>query len=161
MKYVATFLVLFASYVLLAGLHVQELVVGSIVSLMLTVLIANMVDYKVDFKLPIRLLVFIFVYVPVFVYQLVLANLDVARRVLSPKIPLNPGFVKIKTDLKGDFAKLTLANSITLTPGTLSIDVDGDDMYIHTVDVKGKSPEENKENISNLFEKILGVVFKW
>ncbi|WP_240516011.1 Na+/H+ antiporter subunit E [Candidatus Izimaplasma bacterium ZiA1] len=160
MKYVATFLVLFASYVLLAGLHVQELVVGSIVSLMLTVLIANMVDYKVDFKLPIRLLVFIFVYVPVFVYQLVLANLDVARRVLSPKIPLNPGFVKIKTDLKGDFAKLTLANSITLTPGTLSIDVDGDDMYIHTVDVKGKSPEENKKNISSLFEKILGVVFK-
>ena len=160
MKYVATFLVLFASYVLLAGLHVQELVVGSVVSLMLTVLIANMVDYKVDFKLPIRLLVFIFVYVPVFIYQLVLANLDVAKRVLSPKIPLNPGFVKIKTDLKGDFAKLTLANSITLTPGTLSIDVDGDDMYIHTVDVKGKSPEENKKNISSLFEKILGVVFK-
>ena len=160
MKYVATFLVLFASYILLAGLHVQELVVGSVVSLMLTFLIANMVDYKVDFKLPIRLLVFIFVYVPVFIYQLVLANLDVARRVLSPKIPLNPGFVKIKTDLKGDFAKLTLANSITLTPGTLSIDVDGEYMYIHTVDVKGKSPEENKKNISSLFEKILGVVFK-
>jgi multicomponent Na+:H+ antiporter subunit E len=104
--------------------------------------------------------VFIFVYVPLFVFQLVLSNIDIAFRVLSPKIPLNPGFIKISTDLKGDFAKLTLANSITLTPGTLSVDIDGSDIYIHTVDVKGKTPEENRELISSKFEKVLGVVFK-
>ncbi|MFK5883248.1 MAG: Na+/H+ antiporter subunit E [Candidatus Izemoplasma sp.] len=160
MKYVATFLVLFSSYVLLAGLDVQELMLGVFVSVVLTVLLANMVDYTIDYKFPIRLLVFIFAYVPVFIYQLVLSNLDVARRVLSPRIPLNPGFVKIHTDLKGDFAKLALANSITLTPGTLSIDIKGSDIYVHTVDVKGKTPEENRANISSTFEKLLGVVFK-
>lgn len=160
MKYVATFLVLFASYVVLAGFHVQELMLGAFVSVVLTILLANMVEYTIDYKFPIRLLVFIFAYVPVFIYQLVLSNFDVARRVLSPKIPLNPGFVKIKTDLKGDFAKLTLANSITLTPGTLSIDIKDDAIYVHTIDVKGKTPEENKQNISSSFEKLLGVVFK-
>lgn len=89
-----------------------------------------------------------------------MANLDVARRVLSIKIPLNPGIVKVKTDLKSDFGKLTLANSITLTPGTLSIDVEDDYIYIHTIDVKGKTESENQANISGPFEKILGGIFE-
>ena len=161
MKYVATFLVLFASYVLLAGFGIYELILGAFVSLVLTFILAKLVDYSVNIFFPYYLLKFIVIYLPVFTWQLILANFDVARRVLSPKIPLNPGFVKITTDLQGDFAKLTLANSITLTPGTLSIDIDGQDIYIHTVDVKGKTPEENRENISAKFEKVLGVVFKW
>ena len=162
MKYVATFLVLFASYLALAGIHVQELLLGAIVSALLTVILAKHVNYTIDYRFPVRLLVFIFAYIPLFVWQLILSNLAVARIVLSPKINkhLNPGFVKISTDLKGDFAKLTLANSITLTPGTLSVDIDGNDIYIHTVNIKGKTPEENRENISAKFEKLLGVIFK-
>lgn len=160
MKYLATFLVLFASYLALAGFQLQELLFGVVVSVTLTLILAKNVNYTIDYRFPVKLLVFIFAYVPLFVWQLILANFDVARRVLSPKIPLNPGFVKISSDLEGDFAKLTLANSITLTPGTLSIDVDGNDIYVHTIDVKGKTPEENKENISAKFEKVLGVVFK-
>ena len=161
MKYVATFLVLFASYLALAGFELQELLLGAVISVALTFILAKHVNFTLDYRFPVRLLVFVFAYVPLFVFQLILSNIDVAFRVLSPKIPLNPGFVKISTDLKGDFAKLTLANSITLTPGTLSVDVDGSDIYIHTVDVKGKTPEENREIISSKFEKVLGVVFKW
>ncbi len=161
MKYVATFLVFFASYILLAGLHVQELMLGALVSVILTIILAKFVNYTIDYRFPVKLLVFIFAFLPVFIWQLILSNIDVARRVLSPSLPLNPGFVKIKTDLKGDFGKLALANSITLTPGTLSVDVDGEYLFIHTVDVKGKTPEENKEIISAKFEKLLGVIFKW
>ena len=160
MKYVATFLVLFASYVLLAGFQVQELMLGALVSVILTIILAKLVNYTIDYRFPVKLLVFIFAYLPVFTWQLILSNIDVAKRVLSPKIPLNPGFVKIKTDLKGDFAKLALANSITLTPGTLSVDVQGEYLYIHTIDVKGKTPEENREIISAKFEKVLGGIFK-
>lgn len=166
MKYVATFLVLLVSYLALVGLvgnmdmFLQELALGAVVSVVLTFILANYVNYTIDLKFPVRLLVFVFAYIPVFVWALILANLDVARRVLSPKIPLNPGFVKVNTELEGDFAKLTLANSITLTPGTLSVDVNENDIYVHTVDVKGKTPEENKQNISARFEKLLGVIFK-
>jgi len=160
MKYVATFLVLFTVYILLAGFVVQELVLGALISVILTIIIAHYVNYQIDWKLPYRIVLFLVLYLPVFVWQLVLANIDVAGRVLRPIIPLNPGFVKVDTDLKGDFAKLMLANSITLTPGTLSVDIKDQSIYVHTVDVKGKTAEENREIISGLFERILGVIFK-
>jgi multicomponent Na+:H+ antiporter subunit E len=100
------------------------------------------------------------VYLFVFIWQLLLANIDVARRVLSPTIPLNPGIVKVKTKLKGDFGKLTLANSITLTPGTLSIDIIDDELFVHTVFVKGETEEAKQQNIIEPFEKILGGIFE-
>lgn len=160
MKYVTTFLVLFVVYVLLAGFVVQELILGAIVSFVLTLIIAKYVDYKIDAMFPVRLVKFLFVYMFVFIWQLLLANIDVARRVLSPKIPLNPGIVKVETKLKGDFAKLSLANSITLTPGTLSMDVDNENLYVHTVNVKGETEEAKQQNIKEPFEKILGGIFE-
>jgi multicomponent Na+:H+ antiporter subunit E len=160
MKYVATFLVLFSVYLLLAGITLEEAIVGALISALLSIVLFKYVNYTIDIKLPYRLLVFLFVYVPVFIWQLLLSNLDIARRVLSPKIPLNPGIVKVDTKLEGDFAKLTLANSITLTPGTLSIDVEDQGIYVHTVDVKGKDKESRNKEVAGIFEKILGVVFK-
>ncbi len=160
MKYLATFMVLFASYIALAGFELMELAVGAVVAVVLTFILANSVNYKIDIKFPIRLIVFIIVYIPVFVFELIKANIDIARRVLSPTIPLNSGFVKVKTELDGDFAKLTLANSITLTPGTLTVDVKDDELFIHCVDVPGETEEENRKAISSTFERILRVVFK-
>ena len=160
MKYLATFVVLFLVYLSLAGITVDEVILGSIVSAILTVILVKYVNFKIDYLLPIRLVKFVFIYIPVFIWKLLLANFDIARRVLSPKIPLNPGIVKIKTELPGDFGKLTLANSITLTPGTLSIDVEDDYIFVHTVDVKGKNETENQAIISGTFEKILGGIFK-
>jgi multicomponent Na+:H+ antiporter subunit E len=160
MKYLTTFVTLLLVYLLLAGFTVDEVILGSIVSAVLTLILVNYVNFQVDWNFPIKLLKFLFIYLPVFIWKLILANLDVARRVLSPRIPLNPGIVKVKTDLKGDFGKLTLANSITLTPGTLSIDVEDDYVFVHTIDVKGKTESENQANISGPFEKILGGIFK-
>lgn len=161
MKYVATFLVLFLVYVMLTGgFVVQELILGALISVILTLIIAHYVNYKIDWKLPIRLAIFLVWYLPVFIWQLLLANIDVAKRVLHPKLPLHPGFVEVPTDLEGDFAKLMLANSITLTPGTLSIDVKDQSVFVHTVNVVGQSKEEHKSHISARFERILGVIFK-
>jgi multicomponent Na+:H+ antiporter subunit E len=87
------------------------------------------------------------------------ANLDVARRVISPSLPINPGIVKIKTRLKSDYAKMVLANSITLTPGTLSVDIVDDYIYIHWIDVKSTDPEQAFKDIAETFEKILIKIF--
>jgi len=159
MKYVTTFVTLLLVYLLLAGFYWDEVILGSIVSAILTIIIAKYTNFRINWLFPVKLLKFLFIYIPVFIWKLILANLDMARRVLSPKIPLNPGIVKVKTELKGDLGKLTLANSITLTPGTLSIDVEGDYIFVHTVDVLGKNENENKANISGPFEKILGGIF--
>lgn len=63
--------------------------------------------------------------------QIFMANIDVARRVLDPKLPISPGIIKFSSRLKSDVALTTLANSITLTPGTLTMDIIGEDYYIH------------------------------
>ncbi|XFA98754.1 Na+/H+ antiporter subunit E [Candidatus Izemoplasma sp. B36] len=160
MKYFTAFITLLLVYLLLAGFQVDEVILGSMISAALAFILVKYINFSIDIFFPWKLVKFVFVYLPVFIWKLILANLDVARRVLSPKIPLNPGIVKIKTDLKGDIGKLTLANSITLTPGTLSIDVEDDFVYVHTIDVKGKTKEEKRKNISGSFEKILGGIFK-
>lgn len=160
MKYVTTFVTFLLIYLLIAGFTVDEVILGSIVSVILTIILVRYIDFRIDKTFPIKLLKFLFIYIPVFLWKLILANLDIARRVLSIKIPLNPGIIKVKTNLKGDFGKLTLANSITLTPGTLSIDVDEDCIYVHTVDVKEKEEEKIQANISEPFESILGGIFK-
>jgi multicomponent Na+:H+ antiporter subunit E len=71
-----------------------------------------------------------------FLFAMLKANLDVAYRVITGKI--RPGIVRIHTGLKNDLEVLVLANSITLTPGTLTVDVDeeSNDMFIHWINVE-------------------------
>jgi multicomponent Na+:H+ antiporter subunit E len=91
---------------------------------------------------------------------MVKANLDVARRVLSPSLPINPAIVKIHLNLKGDISKLTLANSITLTPGTLSLEIDDDCIYVHWIDIKTDDPKKIKKAIVGSLEKRIGGIFE-
>ena len=53
----------------------------------------------------------------------------------------------MKTSLTNDFAKTILANSITLTPGTLTVEVNGDDFYVHWINISSDNPEIQKEII--------------
>ena len=70
-------------------------------------------------------------------------------------MPIAPGFVKVPVKIKSDAGKLLLANSITLTPGTISVDADETNIYVHWIDVK-----EDRKKVSAAFEKILGRLFK-
>ncbi len=91
--------------------------------------------------------------------SIVKSNFDVARRVVQPTIPINPGIVKVKTKLKSPIGRMILANSITLTPGTLSVDVKGDYFYIHWIDVTDIDEKGATEKIVSGFEKYLEVIF--
>jgi multicomponent Na+:H+ antiporter subunit E len=80
-------------------------------------------------------------------------------------LPIKPGNVKIKTSLNKDTARTILANSITLTPGTMSVDINPDknEYYIHWIDVASSNPRdvnENTKKISSVFEKILKEIFE-
>ncbi len=145
-------------WLLLTGFSYSELLSGIIVSIAAALIFKKYHLIRFDALLLWRLLKFVFVYLPIFVVEMVKANVDVAARVLNPKLPLNPGFVKVKSELKGEVSKLFLANSITLTPGTLTIDVDDQDFYVHWIDVK--SLEEKEDYINARFEGILKGVFE-
>ncbi len=101
-------------------------------------------------------------YVPMFLWECLKANIDVALRVLNPKLPINPGIVKVKTTLKSDTGLTFLANSITLTPGTLCVDIDAEKgvLYIHWIDVKTQDTDKATELIVSPFEKILKKIFE-
>jgi multicomponent Na+:H+ antiporter subunit E len=103
---------------------------------------------------PVRLF-WAIVYIPVFFYHMIVANLDVAYRVLNPGLPIKPGIVKVKTKLKTNIGKATLANSITLTPGTLTVDIKDQYLYVHWINVISDDIEEATKEIVDKFEKYI------
>lgn len=107
---------------------------------------------------PRRAIAFLF-YVPWFMGQIVLSNWDVAKRVISPSLPIKPGLVRVKTRLKSPLGRMVLANSITLTPGTLTVDVEGDELCIHWIDVASSDVDAATQAIVSAFEKRLEVIF--
>jgi len=109
---------------------------------------------------PVRVFWFL-VYVPVFFYYVLKANLDVVYRALHPRMPIKPGIVKIKTVLKTDSGITALANSITLTPGTLTVDLtDEGYLYVHWINVKSDDIEEATAHIARRFEWFIQKIFE-
>jgi multicomponent Na+:H+ antiporter subunit E len=95
-------------------------------------------------------------YVPVFVYYCVKANVQVVYLVLHPAMPIKPGIVKVHTKLRSPAGITALANSITLTPGTMTVDATEDgEMYIHWISVKAPEEREATQEIAAPFEAFL------
>ena len=103
-----------------------------------------------------------FYYVPIFIWDCFKANIDVAYRVIHPNLPVHPGIVKVKTRLTSDTALTFLANSITLTPGTLTVDIDKEKgfLYVHWIEVRHTDVENSTKAIVERFEKILKRIFE-
>ena len=142
-----------------SSLIYEDILVGLVLSFLLSLFTyKSFSNLNSDKNLIVRIINTI-KYIPLFIIEMIKANLDVAHRVINPKLPINPGIVKVKTNLKSDYAKLFLANSITLTPGTLTMDLIGDDLYIHWIDVETKDKNIQKNLISKKFEDSLEGIF--
>ena len=161
MKRIIYCTLLFIVWLLLTwSLDVQNVVAGLIVSILCTVFIGHLFfDNTVNMLDPRRIFWFIY-YLPFLAFHIITANLDVMYRVLHKDMPIRPGIVRVKTTLKSDLGLTFLANSITLTPGTLTIDIIGSDMYIHWIYVKSDDPVRRTEIIVSRFENILKKVFE-
>lgn len=158
-----TFIITFLLWLLLSfSLDWQHLLIGGLVALLTAAMMGDMFARQPLKWFSPRRYFWFAVYVLVFSWECLKANIDVALRVLSPHLPINPGIVKIKTALKTETALTFLANSITLTPGTISVDVDQEEgcLYIHWIDVRTQDMEEATQMISARFERILREVFE-
>ncbi|MAS83301.1 MAG: hypothetical protein CMF44_01480 [Legionellales bacterium] len=69
--------------------------------------------------------------------QVIKSNIDVCRRILNPKLPISPRLISLKSSQSSSFARMVYANSITLTPGTISIDLDGSNIEVHSLSLEG------------------------
>ncbi len=119
-----------------------ELAIGAVLAVVVGVLLRNRFIGK-DLRMmnPVRWFTFLVYLFPLF-FAMAKANVDVAYRVITGRI--NPAIVKIDPKLKTDMSLAILANSITLTPGTLTVDVDEEtnELYVHWINV---DPEVLKE----------------
>ena len=161
MKRLAFFAVLLIIWALLTlSLNSQQVVVGIVLCLALALVLGSLYrDEPKRLFQPLRWFYFL-LYVPYFFYYCVKANLDVAYRVLHPDLPIRPGIVKVTTTLETDVAKTFLANSITLTPGTLTVDIKGKNLFVHWINVAGRDTEERTEMIVRRFERLLARIFE-
>ena len=161
---IVLFLVAFVVWCLLSWMpDWQHLVVGLFVAAICAFVTGDLfINRPHLLKHPLRYWHFFVYYLPRFLWECFKANIDVAYRVLHPNLPINPGIVKVKTTLKTDTALTVLANSITLTPGTLTVDIDKDKgiLYVHWIDVKAKDTETATKIIVERFEKILRKIFE-
>jgi len=142
-------------------IDLQVMVAGVIASLVVAFLFHEILPKEHHvFISPVRIFWFL-VYVPVFFYYMIKANFDVVYRALHPKMPIKPGIVKIKTNLKTESGITALANSITLTPGTLTVDLTDDGhLYIHWINVKSDDVEQATKLIARRFEWFLQKIFE-
>jgi multicomponent Na+:H+ antiporter subunit E len=154
------FIFLFAVWVLLTGIgDPVELLVGAVLALGLAAASGKARRAMGDFRLTPKSIAYAVVYPFVFLRELVSANLDVAARVVNPRLPVNPAIVRVRTNLKSPLGRTILANSITLTPGTITVETRDEVFYVHWIDRRGRDTTEATAAIVSKFEKYLEVIF--
>lgn len=112
---------------------IQEITIGVVVSLIIAIATHGALTGNLFTLLKPRKCLAAINYVFFFLGQMVKANIDIFFRIFRPVIPIRPGIVKAKLTLKSERARAIVANSITLTPGTITIDIIGDEIFIHWV----------------------------
>ena len=165
MRRIVLILFSFALWILLTWtFYWQNLIVGGFVAVMVGLVFGNLFVTAPAKVFQFGRWFWFILYIPVFLWELTKANFDVAYRVIisifRPKrMPIAPGIVKVKTKLKSEMGKVFLANSITLTQGTFTIDLKGEHLYIHWIYVRYKDVDQATKDIVGRFEKYLIKIF--
>ncbi|MBN2041787.1 MAG: Na+/H+ antiporter subunit E [Spirochaetes bacterium] len=132
-----SFLLLFVFWLLLSGkFDLFHMTLGFICSLLISFLTYDLLFANVRVG-DIRLTIFRFLrYIPWLMYQIITSNFYVAKLVLKPGMYIDPHIVKFRTKLESDISWVALANSITLTPGTITMNIHDGEFFIHALDRK-------------------------
>lgn len=115
--------------------------VGAAVGFPVAYLFRRLYEEEVQIVQPFRTIVPVLLYAADFSWEIVVANLDVAYRVLSPGMPLEPQVILVPLRVETAIGVTTIANSITITPGTIALDHDPEEnaLYVHVID--GRDPQ--------------------
>jgi len=138
--------------ILTANSQMSNILIGLVVSFSIALLYTKLFTHKAfEFISPFWLGVYLWILLK----NLIISNLRITKRILSKDMKLSPAIVAVKTNLDSDWKKLLLANSITLTPGTLTLDIKDDTLFIHVIEYDEGS---SKESITKEFEDIIAKV---
>ncbi|WP_457754337.1 Na+/H+ antiporter subunit E [Thermococcus sp.] len=167
-RIVLTWILLFSFWIVITtNTSLDNLIIGAIATLIIASFMRDMLmeDVRHRGHLIEKIVYFLLLYVPqyliIMAFRLIESNIKVAKNVIL--MDINPGIIKIKTDLHSDTGVTILANSITLTPGTLTLDVSkrlGETyLYVHWIDVETLNREKAGEKIKGDIEEWLKKIF--
>jgi multicomponent Na+:H+ antiporter subunit E len=154
-NFVGTTIILYGFWILLSGyFDAFHLTLGVICSLLVAYLFHDLLFANVRAG-DMRVIAVRFIaYIPWLIEQIVLANIHVAALVLNPKMPIDPRVLTFKSKLETDISSVTLANSITLTPGTITMDIKDGVFYVHALSKKvadDLNTGEMEDRIAHIF----------
>jgi len=134
--------------------HPGHVVLGSLLAIAIPYFTRHFWPEPIVVVRPLRVIQ----YIAIVCYDIVLANLQLAALILGPMSRLRPLFVRVPLDLRSDFAVTVLASTVTLTPGTVSVDVEGDVadgrlLVVHVL--RCTDPEEMVQSIKDRYERRL------
>jgi multicomponent Na+:H+ antiporter subunit E len=154
------FATLLLFWLLLSGsLAIESVLIGALIAGVVAVTLGANLSYLSGYRFTPASLAATFAYVGYFLMELVKSNLAMAGLVLTPDLPVRPAIVRVRTGLKNPIARLLLANSITLTPGTLSVELKGEWLYVHWVVAEATEAEAATRAIAAGFERYLEVMY--
>jgi len=160
-RFILTFLFLMLFWLILSfNFQFPSILAGIIISLFISLLSYNLFiqgNEGIHSKM-IGTVWYLFVYVFVLLYEMFLASFDMLYRVVT--MDINPEIVMIKSDIKSELGILLLANSITLTPGTITVDIEDEYLYVHWLYARTTHFGHASELIKGRFEQWLERVFR-
>ena len=130
------FLIFFLAWIIFNGQITTEILIfGVVIAAAVFWFVCKFMDYSLKKELKLyRSIGFFLWYFLVLLKEIVMANLDVIKRVYTVEETLEPIIVKFRVNLKTDTARVLLANSITLTPGTITVALEGNEYTVHCLD---------------------------
>lgn len=159
-NYIIMFITLMGIWLLINNSLETEIVIsGLVISLALPWLFCGKCQVFTQLNLTPKAILYSFLFLFTFIVELIKSNIDVAYRVISPTLPIKPGIVEVKTKLKSKIARIVLADSITLTPGTFTLEMIDDSLFIHWINVQTTDAEAGTKLIVEKFEKYLEVMY--
>lgn len=154
-NFVATFFILLIFWALLSGKYDSfHLTLGAICSIIIAYLTHELLFANVRVGDTLLIVQRFITYIPWLVYQIILSNIHVAYLALSPKMPIAPQILRFSTKLESDISWVTLANSITLTPGTITMDIKEGEFFVHALSKKvadDLNTGEMEDRIAHIF----------
>jgi len=144
--------ILFIFWLLLSGHYTDTLLIGlGLGSCGLVVGLAMRMDLVDHEGVPLQLGGRFWVYFPWLMKEIFIANVNVARVILNPKLPISPVVTHFRASQESDLGKTIYANSITLTPGTITTSIQGQDLEIHALtlkDIDGREEDQMDHRVS-------------
>lgn len=128
------------------NITLEILIFGVVIAAVMLAFMCKFMDYSLKKELNVyKKSIWFFVYVGLLIREIIKSNLAIIPRILTVEEEMEPVIVKFRTSLKSDFTRMLLANSITLTPGTITISLEEDEYTIHCLDTSLAEGLENSD----------------